>query len=225
MALACDEVGAFRNNTGCNKARMIRHIYHDSPLLAHGGAWRKSTASNQGSYARQCFDSGRAARSGRSHYLHISSVKLIVFTASLHEPTCHSNLVCGRHSSVPAKCGKSGHLRQARMLLDKETSWLGGGLGRLKNNPMWFLCSVSQEPKASSWCEIHFRSLQRNNSMKTTSFNESASATEISMLILLSSAMLSQPTNRPLVHFYLFQRELAAVASWFHHNSKQVTRH
>lgn len=127
----------------------------------------------RGAARRQCFDSGRAARSGGSHYLHISSVKLIVFTASLHEPTCHSNLVCGRHSSVHAKCVKSGHLRQARMLIDKETSWLGQG-GRvvrgLKNNAMWFHCSVSQELKASSWCEIHFRSLQRNNSMKTTEF-------------------------------------------------------
>lgn len=147
MALACDEVGAFRNNTGCNKARMIRHIYHDSPLLAHGGAWRKSTARNQGSYARQCFDSGRAARSGGSHYLHISIVKLIVFTASLHEPTCHSNLVCGRHSSVPAKCGKSGHLRQARMLLDKETSWLGGVWGVWRTIQCGFFAQLVKSPR------------------------------------------------------------------------------
>lgn len=100
MAQAYDEVGALCNNTGCNKARMIQHIYHDSPLLACGGLWRKSAAWNQGSCACQCFDSGRAARSGASHYLHISSVKLIVFAASLHEPTCHPNLACGRHSSV-----------------------------------------------------------------------------------------------------------------------------
>lgn len=126
----------------------------------------------RGAARRQCFDSGRAARSGGSHYLHISSVKLIVFTASLHEPTCHSNLVCGRHSSVPAKCGKRGHLRQARTLIDKEIKkQVGlGGVRGLKNNPMWSHCSVSQELKASSWCEIHFRSLQRNNSMKTTGF-------------------------------------------------------
>lgn len=37
MAWAYDEVSARRNNTQCNNIKMIRHIYHDSLLLARGG--------------------------------------------------------------------------------------------------------------------------------------------------------------------------------------------
>lgn len=222
MALAYDEVGALRNNTGCNKARMIRHIYHDSPLLAHGGTWRKSTARNQGSCTHQCFDSGRAGRSGGSHYLHISSVKLIVFTASLHEPTCRSNLVRGKHSSVPAKCGKSGHLRQARMLIDKGTSWLGEVRG---NNPMWCPCSVSREFKASSWCKIHFRSLQRNSSMKTTEFQWTCFC---HWNIYANLVMISYARSQSLLIvlwciFYLFSKR--ACSSCFIVSSQQQTIH
>lgn len=41
MAQAYDEVSARRNNTQCNNIKMIRHIYHDSLLLARGGGARK----------------------------------------------------------------------------------------------------------------------------------------------------------------------------------------
>lgn len=118
-----------------------------SPVEELGG---NKTGRNRGSYARQYCDSGRAARSGGSHYLHISSVKLIVFTASAHEPTCHSNLACGSHSSVPAKCGKSGDLRQAQMLVDKETRW----------PPVFCFCNRAQQWSASeiTWKHLEWRS-------------------------------------------------------------------
>lgn len=79
MARAYDEVSA-RRNTRCNNIKMIRHIYHDSLLLARGaGGSEEINRGETGSCVRQRFDSGRAACSGGSHYLCISSVKLIMF--------------------------------------------------------------------------------------------------------------------------------------------------
>lgn len=149
----------------------------------------------RGAARRQCFDSGRAARSGGSHYLHISSVKLIVFTASLHEPTCHSNLVCGRHSSVPAKCGKRGHLRQARTLIDKEIKKQvglgGGGLGGWRTIQCGLIAQLVKSSRLPLGVRFTAGHCNATTQWKPQSFNESASATEISMLILLSSATLA----------------------------------